>query len=247
MSELLIQKLIDKFSYKEIETFEISGTVNSNGQLTHELSKNFVFKDSATYFVSLDDFSTTSFFSNLSKNENDKFYYYENGSTEIKEFTFYPGAYEIKAYNDTLNIKDIQISISKESGLLIIKLTPGWKVYFNKDKTWRHELGLADEILDKEKNTSTRVADLLKSQKIYIGCDLAKGSYMNGKLSNVIFSFNNVKEYGRQISFTPEKRRYNLLQNKNFNSITFNFFNDKEKPIDFEGALSTICIEIKHV
>jgi len=243
----LLQKLVDKASFKQIETFEFTGVVNSSGQLVNELQQNFVFKDSTTYYVSLVDFSSTSYFANLFKDVNDKFYYSEAGSNVIKEITIYPGAYDISIYNQTLGIKDIQISIVKGSCLTLIKLTPGFKVYFNKDKTWRNELGFNDEVLDKEINMSSRVADILKTQKVYIGCDIVKGSYMNGRLTNVIFSFNNEKEYGRQISFTPEKRRYNLLQNKNFNSITFNFFDDQKKAIDFEGALCTLCIEIKQV
>ena len=143
-------------------------------------------------------------------------------------------------------IKNIEIILNEITGLVTIKLTPGWKVYF-KEKSWFKELGFDEnDILTQEINYSKKVADLLRVQKIYINSDLVSGngSWMNNKKSSVIYSFDNNKRYGAPISISVDKKRYHILTQKCFNTIILKFHDDKDNQIDFEGALVTTCLQI---
>ena len=87
------------------------------------------------------------------------------------------------------------------------------------------------------------MADIVKVQKVYVSCDICRGSYLNGKGTNIIFTFPNEKRYGHPLIIVPTKRQYKQLIKKSFNQIVFTFKDENDKPVDFQGAVTTIGVE----
>ena len=109
------------------------------------------------------------------------------------------------------------------------------------------ELGFESEILDQKDNLSKNVANILKTQKVYVSCDIAKGSYFNGKQTNIIFSFANTKRFGVPLTFSPTKRLPRQLLKKSFSKITFSFSDMNGKPVDFLKHQTGVTLEIKQM
>ena len=199
------------------------------------------------------EFSSTSFFPNLTESNNK--FYYAGADNDIKEVTLLTARYEIKDYAEAIanaipkvnNMNPIEISLSASTGRVVIKLANDYKVYFDRDNTWRDELGFESVILNARENVANHIANILKIHKIYLSCDICKESYFNGKQSNILWSFSNSKRYGYPLSFSIQKRLYRELNKKSFNKIIFTFTDDIGKPVDFMGSRVTICIVIKQV
>jgi hypothetical protein len=253
--EKTLEKLNNVLSHKQIETFEIVGTCDKNGQIIAELPGQMEFKEDSTYYVSLIGLTGTSFFPNVT-DSNNKFYY-SGKDNKIIELTIPTGAYDIADYNEFIcmsipkveNADPITISLHKPTGKVVIKLAAGFKVYFDKDKknSFSEELGFEKKVLSEAENLSPNMADIVKVQKVHISCDICRGAYLNGKGTNIIFSFPNEKRYGSPLSLVPTKRQYKQLIKKSFNKITFAFTDERGHPVDFQGAVTTVSLEVKQM
>lgn len=251
--EKSLQQLNNLLSHKQIETFEIIGNCDKNGQIIQQLPFQMELKEDSTYYVSLIGLTTTSFFPNVTV-VNNKFYY--SGTDDVVMMLTIPtGAYDVSDYNEFVcmsipkvnNINPINISLHMPTGKVLIKLLTGYKVYFDKDDTYRHELGFINEVLNDPENFSPNMADILKVQTIYVSCDICRGSYLNGKGTNILYGFPNDKRYGHPLSLLPTKRQYKQLIKKSFNKIIFTFTDEDGRPVDFQEAQTTIAIECKEV
>ncbi len=60
------------------------------------------------------------------------------------------------------------------------------------------------------------MTDILKTQTIYLSCNIARESYYKGTSSNIIYSFANTKRYGNFVYFNPSPRERMKLVVKNF-------------------------------
>ena len=90
-------KLSNLMSNKESISIEIDGVCDANGILEQQFTHTIQLKPNVTHQIALVRLETSSFFPNLTANNN-KFYYSVRGSDEIHEITLQPGAYEIKQY-----------------------------------------------------------------------------------------------------------------------------------------------------
>jgi hypothetical protein len=177
----------------------------------------------------------------------------------VKEVTILTGAYEVKQYNDEIKAgikangddeKNITIELLEASGRTRITILKGYKVYFDKDKTWRECLGFESQVLTEGVHTSEKIGHILPIQKIYVGCDLCRGSKGNRNKPNkgrVLFSFPNSKVFGYPLTIEPRVMRPRELLLKTFDSITLFFFSDDNEPIDFMGSQVTAEIAITQV
>ena len=250
-----LQSLINLASYKQIESIEVNGVCSDTGEITEQFPESFYFKDDITYEVSLISLSTSSFFPNLTE-ANNKFFYSEANSNIIKEINADTGAYEIKDIDHMVKNKlaikkdedsPINITLIGSTGKVVITLADGWKIYFDREKTWRKEVGFESKVLDKPINISDSLADIVPTQRIYLECDIIKGSYYKGKQSTILFSFDNKSGWGKILSFRPFPLEPKLLIRKIFNQIIFRFRDDKLNPVTFLKAPVCLTIEIKQL
>ena len=117
----------------------------------------------------------------------------------------------------------------------MIRVKKGYKVQFPKG-SWYKELGFNEnQVLGEGLHMAPNRADLMKTLKVRIDCNLCKGFRLNGKSSNVLYEFPNNKSTGEPISINPNPVIYTTLIQKRFNEIVLRFVDDDNKPINFQG------------
>ena len=256
-----ILKLNGLLSKKETATYSITGTT-SDGTFRCLVEPEAKFKENVTHYVYLKSFTGWSYFPNLDESNN-KFIYSTIDATgkkwESKQFSINIGAYQISDYNDVVQSnmllkgdkdeKDepaIKIYPYIPTSRIMIKIAKGYKVHFTKG-TWFKELGFDEnQILEEGLHTAPNRADLMKTLKIRIECNICngfkinRGNYMssaNSKAltySNVLYEFPNNAAAGESISFNPNPVIYTTLRQKSFNEIVLKFSDDDGKPVNFQ-------------
>ena len=130
----------------------------------------------------------------------------------------------------------------------MIRVKKGYKVQFPKG-SWYKELGFnKNQVLEEGLHMAPNRADLMKTLKVRIECNLCKGFrvYQGNKIihSNVLYEFPNNKATGEPISINPNPVIYTTLIQKQFSEIVLKFYDDDGKPVDFQGeeCNCVICI-----
>ena len=107
----------------------------------------------------------------------------------------------------------------------MIKIDKGYRVHFIKE-TWFKELCFNEgTTLEEGLHTAPNRADLMKTLKIRIECNICDGFKINRgnnkslKYSNVLYEFPNDAAPGESISFNPNPVIYTTLREKSFNEI----------------------------
>lgn len=249
-SQKKLDQLITLASQKEFYSFEVSGVCNNNGELIQRFPSNIILKDNVTYNAALVRLSVTSFFPNISETNN-RFYYSNKGSTDIKVIQLDSGAYEIEDLNKLISAytqKNITIALLTSTGKTLITLADGWKVYFNKPKTFRNLLGfLTADFIEESLNMSDTICDVVDTQSIYVNCNIVSGAYLDGMSSNILYSFDNKIGWGRLICLSPNPLQECPVIIKHFNELIFRFHNEDKKPINFMKSHISLKLQIRQL
>jgi hypothetical protein len=262
-----ILKLNDLISKKETETYSITGTT-IDGTFRCTVEPEAHYKENVTHFVYLKSFTGWSYFPNLDTSNNK--FIYSNPAGAKKEITFQTGSYQIEDYNNMVyinmllngdkgipdnklkrfkaEIKDdpndehaISIFPYIPTSRIMIRIKQGYKVHFEKS-TWFKELGFKENaILEHGLHTAPNRADLMKTLKVRIECDICNGFKINrsnksvARSSNVLYEFPNNTATGDSISINPNPVIYTTLLRKRFSEITLKFVDDDGKLVNFQG------------
>ena len=274
MSEDAVLKLNDLLSKKETETYSITGHTK-DGTFRCQVQPEANFKEGVTHYVYLKSFTGWSYFPNLDSNNN-QFIYSKVGETITKSFTLPTGSYQISDYNAIIQANmltkgdkgekltearseaEIKANPTDEHAIAIfpyiptsrimIRVKKGYKVHFLKG-SWFKELGFNKRTtLGEGLHTAPNRADLMKTLKIRIECNLCRGFRINhGNAlypSNVIYEFPNNTATGESISINPNPVIYTTLIQKKFSEIVLKFVDDDGKPVNFQEEEFNIVLVI---
>ncbi len=256
------QKIVDAISRKEKFTMRILRKCNENGEINISLDPAFKpRRNDASFCISLVNFATTNLIANVTANNN-KFYYH-NGSGE-KSITVPTGFWLIKSYNEEVKrlIKEnsdqddaINIGINDSTGLVTITLAKNYKVLFNKNNTFREQLGFdSADLRGNGNHVASRVCNLWPTQAIYIHCSLVRG---NKKITNkgclesdIIYDFPCNFNYGAPITYqlSPRITESDLdLSTGQIDKICIRFTDDKGEPVTFGYSDVSMALRIYQV
>ncbi len=256
------QKLIDAISRKERFTIRVIKKCNENGEFDISLNPGFKpRRNDASFNISLIDFATTNLVANV--NESNNKFYYNNGTAE-KVVTMPTGFYLIKSYNDEIKkfLRDnrdqedaINIEINDATGFVNITLTRGYYTLFDKENTFRKQLGFDSAVLRGNGNhVAGRVCDLWPTQNIYLHCSAVKG---NKKItihgceeSDILYNFPCNQRYGAPITYqlNPRLTESDLdLSRGQLDRIQIRFTDDTGKPINFGRSQVNLALRISQV
>src|SRR5271156_3310495 len=133
---------------------------------------------------------------------------------------------------------------------MMIKVKQGYKLHFEKG-TWFKELGFNEgTILEYGLHTAPHRADLMKTLKVRIECNLCRGFKINkshenvASSSNILYEFPNNTATGESISINPNPVIYTALIQKPLSEITLKFMDDDGKPVNFQGEEFNVVIVI---
>jgi hypothetical protein len=249
--EAAIKQLASISAQKDVVCIELFGNCNDQGIFEVRMTNPPKLTDNVSHKISLVSFQTTSFFPNLIETNNK--FYYRNGTDAVdKVVTVDTGGYDIKDYYDAISTamtvngdepKNLVIELIKASGKTRITLKNGYKVYFNKDNTWRDVLGFAATNLTRDGvYTSDKISHVVATEKVYAKCNLCTGTYFNGETTNILFSFPNKRRYGALLFVDPNPLIPRKLSNTNIDKIRLEFVDEDGNPVSF--LRSPICMTI---
>ena len=247
--EAALRQLSSTLSQKDVICIELVGICNNSGVMETRMIHPPKQTPNVSHKISLVSFQTTSFFPNLTT-VNNKFYY--NYGTQTKEVTMDTGGYNIKDYYEAIQVfmkangddpKNLVIELIEATGKTRITLQNNYKVYFSRNDTWRDVLGFnARDLIRDGIYVSTKIANVVLTQKVYAKCNLCSETNFNGESSNILFSFPNNKRYGAVLSVNPNPLIPRKLVNTNIDKVRLEFVDEDNDPVTFMG--STICITI---
>ena len=99
-------------------------------------------------------------------------------------------------------------------------------------------------------HTAPNRADLMKTLKVRIECNLCRGFKINkshenvASSSNILYEFPNNTATGESISINPNPVIYTTLIQKQFSEITLKFTDDDGMPVNFQGEEFNVIIVI---
>lgn len=153
-----------------------------------DLSTNYspALQLSGEYECGLVYFSTFNSIPNISKNNN-RFHYGESDMIEIPE-----GSYELEDIIEFLtnNLKDCTFKLECNNNTLSTKIFCSKDIHFEKHGSIGIMLGFGKELLKCNILHASRFpVSILPTTIVRIECDIASGSYINGKPGHIIYEF----------------------------------------------------------
>ena len=90
-----LENLNNLLSKKETASIDIIGNCDKNGILVQRLTQEIKLNREVSHKIALSSLETSSFFPNITLENNNKFYYSTGTDNKVKEITLDEGAYEI--------------------------------------------------------------------------------------------------------------------------------------------------------
>lgn len=262
MSEILaeqIKQLADSLSNKYSRSIIIS---SKESDIRTRFPTRIELDPNRNYEAGLIWFSAYNTIFNIDKSNNKFIYSNDNGKT-WKTLTLSPGAYEymqldseikrLMIANDdwdkTNKTYNISIDVNKSTGQSIININnPSYSVDFTEAGTIRTLLGFNSIKLGNGYNASNTIVQITNLATINIECSLVEGSYFNGNLGNILYSF---PAYTVPVGYKIFERIYVPIylpvSLKNISEIRTKIIDEDGKLIDFNGEEISLFIHLRQV
>lgn len=217
---------------------------------TSILSANFnppiYLEDNVEYVIGLTNFETFNAIPNIDE-KNNKFYFGKsNRYVEIPT-----GSYEITDINNYLVshllAKGVSISIKPNNNTLKTAIKCSEKVIFNENSIGKL-LGFKNQVIPPNKSVhSDSPAEIIKVNALSVDCNIATGSYFNGKPVHIIHQFFPTVAPGYKIVETPQNILYFPVSVSTITNITLKIFDQDGDLVNFRGETITIRLHIKKI
>jgi hypothetical protein len=246
----------DLFSKKEVYGIIITGTTQS-GSFNQQLSPVIKLNPNATHQIYLQSLSAWENIPNIKKGVNDNFTYVNAAGTS-RSLTIPPGAYQLA---DIYSYIQTQMTANGDIGVngayyitfstflptqqVQITLSNNYQVDFRSTTSVASVLGFTNTLLSGNGvYGSSTLVDILPSQSINVNCNIASGFYLNGTVSNVIYSFNNSTPRGYMIDERPNPIIPCICNTKTISNVNISFSDENGNPINFNGEQFTVRLMI---
>ena len=210
------------------------------------------------YSIGLLSFDTYNSIPNIMKNVNDRFYFSDPKQKQMRSIQIPEGSYNINALSEYLqeNMKHIdekaEIEIRGNPSTLKAEIRSNQDIFFN-SKSFPNGIGellgfnKPDTKIDASKRytTSNDIVQIQSVNVISIECNIASGSYVNGKHLHVIHSFFPAVEAGYKIVEVPNPVIYMPTSVRSVDSITISIVDQNGNPVNFRGEEITVRLHLK--
>lgn len=198
--------------------------------------------------IGLVDLLTYNSIPNIEKDVNDKFYYKLNENEEC--ITFEEGSYEIediKWYIKDRLDKNIEFDLKANNITLKAKLSCSAEINFSKDQTIGPLLGFTRQILKPGTHTSnsSEGINIIKVNVIRVECNIARGSYQDGRESHLIHEFFPLVESGYKLVEVPNTILYLPLNVQKINNITIALKDQDGNLINFRNETISVRLHVR--
>ena len=250
--------MVNLLKVKEIEGVITTGSTKS-GTFTQYFQTPIKLNPNAAHKIYLQSFSGWSNIPNIKTGINDNFTYI-NGTGNVRSMTIPEGSYQLsdiytyiqgQMFNngDFINTTNpVSYSINFSTFLptqqVQILLSNNFQVDLRPNNSVGSLLGF-NKVLLTTSQSSTNLVNVLPTQSINIKCDIANGFIINGKISNILYSFNNSIPRGYMINIVPNPIVPCLCNMKLINSITISFTDENDNLINFNGEQFIVRLVIE--
>lgn len=218
-------------------TLSISNTKSS-------LSNNYspALQLNGDYECGLLHFSTFNSIPNVC-NENNKLYYGDNGVVDIPE-----GSYELQDISDYLkaNIVDCAFNLECNNNTLKTSIFCSNDIHFEKEYSIRKILGFGKETLKANILHESRYpVSILPTTVLRVECDIASGSFVNGKPSHIIHEFVPNVPPGYRIIEIPKNIIYFPVNQSSISSINIRILDGNNNLVNLRNEEVQLYLHLK--
>ena len=231
-------------------------------------TSEFTIKNDATikldrdsrYEVALVNLETYYSFPNIDATNNLFRYSHDDGETWV-DILIPEGSYEIddinrhidrimrqrNHYDRIRNKSFITLSANPSTLKSVMEIAPKFKVDFRPPTSLRSVLGFNNKVYHAEYNESENIVNILTVNSVFVEVDLINGSYVNGKLSPIIYSFFPNVSPGYKIIENPLNLVFLPLNTHSIDKVTVRLTDQDGKLLNLRGETITIRLHIRQV
>lgn len=218
-----------------------------DSQLNAELFPPIVLDENKQYSIGLLSLYTYHSIPNVDVDRNDEFIY--DGDKVLKIPT---GTYEVDSIADYITNALSEIDrnyvfhCSTNMNTLQIEIKANFDIDFTGNNSIGSLLGFKNIYLEKNKKHTSNASITVQSfNVISVECNVATGSFINGKLGHSIHTFYPTAEPGYKIVETPNPVVYLNLNKTIINDISVKLVDENGHNINFRGENITVRLHIK--
>ena len=241
-------------SSKFSTTLKIIATTSTH---TCKLDPILHLEQNKNFQIALTSFSTFNTIQNVIKDTNDQFKYSNDKGKTWKVLTFLPGSYEVESISNEIkrhlgipfkDKKQLQFLAETAVNRISLTLDENHQVDFNHDRSLSKLLGFNKQTYKQGYHLGEKIPKITEINSIVVHCDIIEGGYVNGKLTNLIFSFPAFTvPIGYRLNVIPTTLIYFPITRKTINSINIRITDEKGKEINFGGEEIMIDLLVREV
>lgn len=176
--------------------------------------------------------------------ENEDIFYYDNNL--VKEIVIPEGTYEIFEIAKEVQKQFPDFLLQVDSAKIKVTLMTNSGIFdFTKDGIGKFLMGFYGISTPGVPFKSTRKVNINNINVIRIQCNIANGSFLNGKKSHTVHSFYPTAPPGYKIIEVPKNILYFPVNKRTLDTVTISFADQDDTPIHFNGEEVTVTFHIK--
>ena len=231
--------------------------ISKKSNYTQRLDPILHLENNKNYQAALFAFSTFNSIQNVIQNENDQFKYSVDSGATWKTITLHPGSYEILALNREIK-RQLKIPHSDETKFnleaettvnrISLFLDDKHEVDFNIPRSLNNLLGFEKKIYKKGYHLAESLPKITDVNSILIHCNLVEGGYVDGKLSNALYTFPSfLTPIGYKINLLPPSLIWFPISRKSIHDVNIRITSETGKEITFGDETWVLDLLIKEV
>lgn len=193
--------------------------------------------------IGLIDLTTYNSIPNIEEGVNNLFHY---GDSVVKIPT---GSYEISDLEEYINknIDDrVKVSLKPNNSTLKVEMTCSEPVHFEKPFSIASLLGFKEAVYEPNIiHTSDKEVNIITVNVIEVTCNVAHGSYRNGKESHIIHEFYPSVPPGYKIIEKPHNVIYLPVNSQALNNITCELRDQSGKLVNFRNETISLRLHLR--
>ena len=231
--------------------------ITNTSSATQRINPTIPLSPEKVYKAALTSFSTFNSIKNVNANKNDKLRVSKDSGKTWQTITIRPGSYEIASIDREIKrqlgvgIKDekkLNLKVEVTVNRISLTLDATHQVDFNVPGTIASLLGFEKKLYKEGYHIGEFLPKITDVNSIVIHCDITEGGYLNGAISNAIYSFPSFKVgIGYKMNEQPSVLQFFPITKPVIDLIRVWVTDEKGTPLEFGGEDVVIDIMIKEV
>jgi hypothetical protein len=148
-------------------------------------------------------------------------------------------------YDAARNKAFISLSANPSTLKSVMEITGRYKVHFRPNNSLRSMLGFKNKVYHAGFNESENIVNILTVNSVFVETDFINGSYVNGKLSPIIYSFFPNVSPGFKIVENPVNLVFLPVNTHSIGKVTVRLTDQNGKLLNLRGETITIRLRIR--